>query len=105
MSKITLATVKSFVRKNGPALHILKKSRFDGMTDGCESTGDREFSPVLKSDLDCDKHTLGIAGAWFVGSSRDYFTPFEKDGFKGFEVYNCCGHFTLAIRAAMKEEV
>ncbi len=97
MSKITLSTIKSFVRKNGPALHILTRSRFDGMTDGCESTGDREFTPVLPSDIHAEKHTLGIAGAWFVGSSRDYFTAFEKDGFQGYEVYNCCGHFTLAV--------
>lgn len=35
--KITLTTVKKFVKDNADKLFINVKSSFDGMTDGCES--------------------------------------------------------------------
>lgn len=93
--KITLSTVKAFIRKNEGKLLIDVKSKFDGMCDGVRSCGDRGFSPVQKSDG--FKNTLGIQGAWFVFQSRDYFSAFEKDGLKGIEVYNCCGSFVIAV--------
>jgi hypothetical protein len=96
--KVTLATIKAFIRKNSDNLLILTKSRFDGMTDGCESTGQIGFVKVSKTESNIS-HTLGIQGAWFVGQSRDYFVPFERDGVKGFEVSNACGHFEIAIGA------
>ena len=96
MKKITLATVKSFIKNNQGNLQILTKSRFDGMIDGCANTGEVEFSPVRKTENN-DSHTLGIKGAWFVGSSRDYFTEYNENGFIGIEISNCCGHFTLAV--------
>lgn len=98
MRKATMATVKSFIRKNADSLHILTKSSFDGMTDGCESTGQKEFSPVKKSEQ-FFKNNLGIAGAWFVGSSRDSIVPFDANGYTGFSIYNCCGSFTLAVKS------
>lgn len=99
MKKITMATIKSFIRKNEGRLFIRTKSSFDGMTDCVQECRDRDFSPALQSDLNQPGYTHGIAGAWFVGESRDYLSPISEDGFTGFHVYNCCGSFDLAIRA------
>jgi len=92
--KITLATVKSFIRKNEGNLLINVKSSFDGMTDCCEPVSGG-FQKAEK-DHDCADHSLGIQGAWFVKSSRDYFKPYSDNEFQGIEVSNCCGHFILA---------
>ena len=98
--KITRATIKSFVRKNRENLHILTKSRFDGMVDGCRETGDHEFTPALHPDNGGNPyHDLGIAGAWLVGQSRDWFEAYDDGAFQGFRVSNCCGRFVLAIPA------
>jgi hypothetical protein len=96
-AKPTLATLKSFIRKNRAALQILVGSRFDGMSDCVESTGNKNFTPALSDDRGFSDHTLGIAGIWLVGSSRDYIRRFSENGFEGLEVSNCCGHFTVAI--------
>lgn len=98
VKKITLATVKSFVRKNAGSLHIKVRSQFDGMVDGVRPLDDSKFRPVDAAAVDTDNsQTLGIAGAWFVRDSQDYFTPYSKNGFVGYEVYNCCGEFVLAV--------
>ena len=94
--KITLATVKSFVKKNFDNLYIRNDSDFDGMQDCVVSTGDSSFRKV-ETDERCSDRTLGIKGAWFVGSSRDYLKSYENDNFKGIEVYNSCGSFILAV--------
>jgi len=102
-AKITLATFKSFIRKNRDALQILVSSKFDGMTDGCEGTGQTDFSPALECDRKDEgytKHTLEIAGVWLVGGGRDYFTAYNNNGFTGIEWSNCCGHGVIAIRPA-----
>lgn len=103
--RITLATIKAFIAKNRASLLISTRSRFDGMTDGVESCGDqtfrvaaapnREGKPFVSRDRD---NTLGIAGAWFVFDSRDYFRPFDEKDLVGYRVSNCCGDFVLAIR-------
>jgi hypothetical protein len=98
MSKPTLATVKSFIRKNRANLLISEKSRFDGMVDGVRATEDQSFSPIRTPDYGVHDNNMGIAGAWFVFGSRDWITPYEKNGLRGFEVYNCCGNFVLAIK-------
>ena len=92
--RITLATIKSFIKRNREDLMINVRSRFDGMTDGCETVkgGFKKAIPTT-SHLD---NTLGIDNAWFVGSGRDNFYPYEKDGMTGYEIYNCCGTFILA---------
>jgi hypothetical protein len=96
MSKITLATIKSFVKKNHSNLYIKVKSHFDAMTDGCERLNGG-FIPVSPSELNHPKHTMGIQGAWFVGHSSDYFRPIKEEGFSGYEISNSCGHFILAV--------
>lgn len=99
-----MATVKSFVKKNRENLLINLKSSFDGMIDGLSYINNgfvkaekenREGHAFTSNDL--QKHTLGIRGAWFVGSSRDYITPFQDGNLIGFEIYNSCGHFYLAV--------
>ena len=95
-SKITLSTIKAFVRKN-PDLLIKCVSDFDGMTDCVEQNRGAQFKKAEPSERN-PENTLGIRGAWFVKGSRDYFTPFQENGLKGFEVYNCCGSFILAVQ-------
>ena len=98
MEKPTLATVKRFIKKNFDALFINVKSEFDGMYDGCQ-TRNAGFQPVQKdNDKVTNDATLGIKGAWFVRSSRDYITPYNEPGFIGFSISNSCGRFILAIK-------
>jgi hypothetical protein len=92
--KITLATVKAFVRK-AQNLHIRTKSQFDGMTDCVMPTDSNGFTIAVKSENHAE-HTLGVAGAWFVLGGGDRCSAYEDDNFKGFSVYNCCGSFLLA---------
>lgn len=93
--KTTLATIKSFIKKNQD-LYINCKSRFDGMVDCVMPNDNSQFH--LAKRVDSHKNTLGIAGAWFVFGSRDYFREYEDAEFKGYEVYNCCGSFILATK-------
>jgi len=102
--KITRSTVKSFIKKNASTLHIKQVSTFDGMTDCVMPTGDVGFRKVVLGTSDRNpEYTLGIPGAWFVGNSRDYFTAYAKDGWKGIEVYNSCGSFILAVPMTLTE--
>lgn len=97
--KVTIATIKSFVKRERAIdnLYISCKSSFDGMVDCVMPSNDQGMHKVKASTLQ-EKYTLGIAGAWFVGQSRDYFTPFADDDFIGYEVSNCCGSFIIAMR-------
>lgn len=97
MTKITKATLKSFVKKNREQLFVNVKSKFDGMTDGCES---RNAGFQAAEATNHEAHTLGVKGIWLVGSSGNYFKPYSADGFEGIVVSNCCGHFVVAIRKA-----
>jgi hypothetical protein len=102
MTKITLSTVKSFIRANRAELYINIKSDFDGMTDCCQSRHggfEKVKSDIQVRPFQSDRDpTLGIPGAWFVGSSRDYFSTFEDGTYRGIEVSNCCGYFVLAVK-------
>lgn len=96
MQKITIATVKSFVRKNKNNLFIKVKSRFDGMTDGVEPV-EMDWEKVNPEQIDFDnKNTMGIRGVWFVNGSRDRcYISDEKDL---ITVYNSCGSWQLCIK-------
>jgi hypothetical protein len=96
--KVTLATVKSFIRKNRGALLIRNISDFDGMTDCVEQKQSPTFRPAHIINDHLEQNNLGIKGAWFVGESRDYFKPLNEPGMTGYNVYNCCGEFDLAIK-------
>jgi hypothetical protein len=82
--KITLATLKSFVKK-APKLFVEQKSSFDGMTDGIEYFKNSTLVEISK------ENAIGINGVYTVGGSRDYFKFHENEKFFGIEVYNCCG--------------
>lgn len=96
--KPTMATLKSFIRKNAGQLFIKHKSSFDGMTDCVEQDHKAAFLPAVAPERSFSNN-LGIAGAWIVGQSRDYINEFNAEGFRGFEVYNCCGSFVLAVKS------
>lgn len=95
MSKITKATFKSFLRKNEGKLYFKSKSNFDSMSD-CVMPTHGYWHKAVKSDAH-NEHTCGIQGVWLVGGGRDYFTEFSQDGYRGIDVYNCCGHFIVAV--------
>lgn len=97
MTKTTVATLKSFVKKNQANLLIKVESSFDGMTDSVERVN-MPFKPIVKSTIDCSNN-LGINGVWLVGSSRDSVRPIEENGVRGFEVYNSCGSFKIGVAA------
>jgi hypothetical protein len=100
MAKVTLSTIKSFIRKNRANLLISNLSEFDGMTDCVQQTGTKGFRPATEPSADRNHaNCLGISGAWFVFNSRDYFSEFERDGVKGYHVYNCCGSFDIGVRS------
>lgn len=94
--RITLATIKSFIKKNDGKIWINVKSSFDGMTDGVEQLHGG-FNPA-KDSGDYYEHTLGIKGAWLVGQSRDYFSQYDDGVFTGYDASNSCGHFIIAVK-------
>lgn len=94
--KITIATVKSFIKKSGSKLHILTQERFDGMQDMVCATGNTEFSPVIPTTF--DSRTLGVCGAVFVRGGRDYCAEYNNGVFSGIRISNCCTSFILAVK-------
>ena len=95
---ITKATIKSFIRKNAEKWFIKVESDFNGMSDCVEHVEDR-FKQVDANKIDFDnKNTFGIAGAWFVGNSRDYFNEYDFEDLYGYYIYNSCGSFVLATK-------
>ena len=94
--KITKATFRSFIRKNSDRLFVKERSRFDGMIDCVADVADT-FQPA-ETGCGYDDNTMGIRGVWLV-RGRNWFVPFEENGFSGFTVYNCCGSFIVAVRA------
>lgn len=95
--KITLATLKSFARRNKDGLFLMQKTAFDGMCDCVMPVSDSEFK---KTEItgDTKRYKTGIQGIYTVGSSRDYFQLFENETHIGIEVYNCCGTNILAVK-------
>lgn len=98
MKKITKATLKSFIKNNQGKLYISNKSSFDGMVDCVMPSGNNSFQLAVSADH-AHENNLGIQGVWLVGGSRNSFREVDVKGFKGINVYNCCGEFTLAVRA------
>jgi hypothetical protein len=95
--KITLASFKSFVRKNAGRVMVQVRSRFDSSDDCVRCTQEDTFTEALRSDR-FDAHNLGISGIWLVLGGRDYFTPYSDEQNEGIRVWNCCGSFVLAVR-------
>lgn len=104
MKKTTIATVKSFIRKNANNAYINVKSSFDGMTDCVESISGG-FVPLRKSTHNgafVSDHnsnpTLGFDGIWFVGGSRDWVSAYEDNSMIGYAVSNSCGKWIIATK-------
>jgi hypothetical protein len=95
--KITKATFKSFVNKNRNNLLIRVDSKFDGQRDGCESTGEKEYTPIVKSVRNYPENDLGIGGLWLVNGGGDYFKLLREGNYTIIEVYNCCGTARIAV--------
>lgn len=98
MTKPTLATLKSFIRREvkNHNLYVNQKSSFDGMVD-CVMPTEGGWSKVEKID-ETNKNTLGIRGLWLVNQSRDLISPYADENYIGYEVYNCCGSSLIAIK-------
>ena len=97
MKKITAATVKSFINKNKDKLFINIVSDFDPMCDGVKNLENNNFKKATLCNY--DENSQGVAGLWLVGRSRDYFNRYEKDNLIGYEVYNSCGNWIVAIKS------
>jgi hypothetical protein len=98
--KITLATVKSFITRNLGKILIKTSSRFDGMCDGVRNVEGAAYrTPDVTKFNKTDEAQLGIQGVWFVRGSRDYFTIIDTPEFTGYEVYNCCGTWSVVVPA------
>jgi hypothetical protein len=97
MRKITLTTLKSFIRKNENQLFLKIKSKFNGMVDGVDEVEDT-FRQVQVDKKSKNISTLGIQGIFVDNNSKNYFTKFENNNFEGIEFDNCCGRFILATK-------
>jgi hypothetical protein len=101
--KITLSTIKSFIKKNEGNLWINILSDFNSQSDCVESvkTGWAKATKDTTQSKDSSYYeaTMGINGAWFVRGGRDSFNPYNENGFSGYEVFNSCGSFLLAIKS------
>lgn len=96
MSKITKATLKSFIRNNKDKLYIKVSGSFDGMQD-CIDFRKSEFKPVIFTDQQIE-YTLGVKGAWILDTrASNSFETFKDENFTGIKVSNCCSYFTVAI--------
>ena len=96
MAKITMATVKSFIRKNTDNLYLKKINSYDSMCDGVNERAAHGFTQVaLNPQAHANK--LGIDGAWCTPGGN-LLTEYNDGIFKGFDVYNCCGHFVIAVK-------
>lgn len=94
--KITLATLKSFAKRNADFLFCKEKSSFDGMVD-CVMPSKNTWQKTTINPEKTGYYKTGIYGIYTVGHSGDYFTLYEDENYIGIEVYNCCGCSILAI--------
>lgn len=95
--KITKATFKSFLRKNEGNLFIKTQSNFDGMYDSVMAVSNPQFNQLHVADM-VHPNNCGYAGIWLVTSSGNSFYKYNKDGYEGIEVHNCCGSFIIASK-------
>lgn len=98
----TLATVKAWLRKNTKSFQVKETSRFDGMVDMVTSHENPEWVEINNLQINLkEKGTMElnlIPGVWFVGGGRDWICNYNKDGYTGFAVNNCCGSFIMAVK-------
>jgi len=93
MRKFTLASLKSFIKKNEKTLYIKVNSSFNGMNDSVE-TVKSDLMQVNAEKIDFTrKRTFWINGLQLVGHSDDKF-EISKNG-KAVNIFNCCWDYTL----------
>jgi len=95
--KITLATLKSFAKRNEGKIYAKTINEFDGMTDCVEDSKNAKWREAKITEKKGYFRT-GIQGIYTVGSSRDYFTLYKDGEYAGIEVNNCCGASILAVK-------
>lgn len=93
--KITKATFKSFVKKNGAKLFVKVSGQFDCQIDGMSSNRAASFQPAIPAGN--AEYTLGFEGIRLVGGSRNYFYAFEDENYVGIRLSNCVVCMTVAI--------
>ena len=98
MYKITLATIKSFIKREHIAgrLHSKSLSSFDGMVD-CVMPKVSDWTKVESVNFE-KQHTFNIPNIWLVGESRDYFTAYQDENFIGYEISNACGSSLIGFK-------
>ncbi len=94
--RITKATIKAFIKKNANQLYLQKKSSYDGMCDGWSDRAAHPFQRVSVGSGTHDKQ-LGIDGVWFT-TTGNLFQEYNDGVYVGYNVYNCCGEFNIAIK-------
>lgn len=63
MSKITLSTIKKFIKENKQNLYIRVNSKFSGMSDMVENTKEVDFVKIDASKIDFSReNNFGIPG-------------------------------------------
>ena len=104
MTKITLTTIKKFIKENKNNIYIKNITHFNGMTDGIDNCENQNFYLSEQTEIKQKQYgrdnTLGLKGAHFVFDSKDYFETFNENNFKGFKISNCIGHFVIATKVA-----
>jgi hypothetical protein len=85
-------------KKNQGKLYIKNLSDFDGMVDCVMPCDDKGFKLAQAPELGRNhENCLNIRGAWFVLHGGDRVYEFSDGQFEGYEIYNCCGNFFLAV--------
>lgn len=97
--RITLATIKSWMKKNEGRIYVQERSRFDGSIDAVSYHEAPEFN-LAQPSYNPHKNNFNMRGVWFVFGGGDCYTPYDDGKFQGYEVYNCCGSFILATLKA-----
>mgnify|MGYP001218571265 CR=1 FL=1 len=102
--KITLATLKKFIKDNEGNLYIKIESTFNMLTDSIEFVQTKfkktEFNKEKSKKIDRD---LGYKGLWIVGNGDDNFINYEDENFIGIKIINCCGVSIIAIKKENNE--
>lgn len=105
MSKVTLATLKSFLKKNEGKLYFQEHSRFDGMQDMVAANNKPVFKSAVGKFNPEDKAQLGYPyQIWCVRGGRDSLvkvTVVDQNGtYEGIYCYNSCGSWTVAVKVS-----
>lgn len=93
MKKATIATVKSFVKKNYG--DIYSKSTYDH-NDNNGHYDDKKFIHNSYSD-NHPEYKIGLSNVWIV-SDKNFVQPYDDAEYAGYRVSNCCRTFIVAIK-------